>query len=131
LLQKLIKNLIICKLVFSLSINRHLNNNGNEIMANKTINKTNIEAQFDNIVASTPNVNAAASTSIGSKQINLLFRNEEGIFVQEFDNTFDNTFNTDNVSMSISKNQKEVSLKTSMYLLVLSKFSGVKFHSNE
>jgi len=130
LLQKLIKNLIICELVFSLSINRHLNNNGNEMMANKTINKTNIEAQFDNIVASTPNVNAAASTSIGSKQINLLFRNEEGIFVQEFDDTFDDTFNTDNVSMSISKNQKEVSLKTSMYLLVNIIYLHLKMYSS-
>jgi len=129
LLQKLIKNLIICELVFSLSINRHLNNNDNEMMVNKTINKTNIETQFDNIVASTPNVNAAASTSIGSKQINLLF-NEEGILVQEFDDTFDDTFNTDNVSMSISKNQKEVSLKTSMYLLVNIIYLNVKMYSS-
>jgi len=130
LLQKLIKNLIICELVFSLSINRHLNNNGNEMMANKTINKTNIEAQFDNIVASISNVNAAASTSFGSKQINLLFRNEEGILVQEFDDMFNDTFNTDNVSMSISKNQKEVSLKTSMHLLVNIIYFNVKMYSS-
>lgn len=81
-------------------------------MMTTTIDKTNIDALFDNIVVSTPNVpNAAASTNIGSKQINLSFRNEGGILVQE---SGDDTFNAvDNVP--ISKDQEEVSLNTSKY----------------
>lgn len=94
-----------------MSINRQLptiNNNGNEMMA-KVIDKTNIEALFDDIVASTPNINAATSTNIGSKHINLSFRNENGILIQD-----DDTFNVaDNVP--ISKDQEEVSLNTSKY----------------
>lgn len=75
----------------------------------KVIDKTNIEALFDDIVASTPNINAATSTNIGSKHINLSFRNENGILIQD-----DDTFNVaDNVP--ISKDQEEVSLNTSKY----------------
>jgi len=65
-----------------------------------------------------------------SDEINLLFRNEEGILVQEFDDTFDDTFNADNVAMPISKNQKEVSLKISIYLLVNIIYLNIKVYSS-
>lgn len=95
-----------------MSINRQLltiNNNGNEMMA---IDKTNIDAVFDDIVASTPNVknNAPASTNIESNQLSLSFRNKDGILIQEFG---DDVFVADNVL--ISEDQEEVSLKTSKY----------------
>lgn len=106
----------ICELFCRLSINRHLvatNNNGNEIM-DKTIDKTNIDTLFDDIVASTPNVNINAAASMNN-DITLSFRNEGGILVQEFG---DNTFNAAN-NVQTSKDQEEVSLNTSKYLFVL------------
>lgn len=82
-------------------------------MMAKTIDETNIDALFENMVASNTSVNTAASTNIESKEINLSFRNEDGILVP--DDTFgDDTCHVVN-NVSISKDKEKVSLNTSKY----------------